>query len=127
VVTHTDTIDTSAVTNPAPMAVYQTGRTGTFSYTIPGYTASSSHKIRLHFCETYFPPTAGSDATGARVCTVGINGAQVLQNFDIYVAAGGKDKAVVKELTEPASATGQYVITFTPSTNQCLIAGIEVQ
>src|SRR5215469_5030273 len=31
---HTNTIDLSGVTNPAPMAVYQTGRDGNFTYTI---------------------------------------------------------------------------------------------
>ncbi len=49
----TNAIDLGAVTNPAPMAVYQTARKGTFSYTIGGFAASSSHVVRLHFAETW--------------------------------------------------------------------------
>src|SRR5262249_32769297 len=35
-INHANTIDLSGVTNPAPMAVYQTARTGNFTYTVPG-------------------------------------------------------------------------------------------
>ncbi len=34
-INHANTIDLSGVTNPAPMAVYQTARVGNFTYTIP--------------------------------------------------------------------------------------------
>jgi hypothetical protein len=124
---HPNTIDVSGVSNPAPQAVYQSARTGAFTYTLGGFTASSSHTLRLHFCETYFPPTAATTGTGQRVCTIGINGAQVLQNFDIFAAAGAKNKAIAEQFTLPASGAGQYVITFMPSTDQCLLAGIEIQ
>ena len=40
-INHANTIDLSGVTNPAPMAVYQTARVGNFTYTIPGFTATS--------------------------------------------------------------------------------------
>src|SRR5260370_42655367 len=51
-ISHANTINTSKVTNPAPAAVYQTARvaaTGapSFTYTIPGFTAGSSHIVRL--------------------------------------------------------------------------------
>jgi hypothetical protein len=120
-VNHANTIDLSGVTNPAPMAVYQTGRSGNFSYTIPNFTAGSSHTIRLHFAETYFS-TAGS-----RTFNVSINGTQVLTNFDIFAAAGAKNKAVIEQFTENASSTGQYVITFSSVVNNSLVSGVEVQ
>jgi len=44
-------VDTSAVTNAAPQAVYQSNRFGTFNYAIPGLTAGGSYKVRLHFAE----------------------------------------------------------------------------
>src|SRR5262249_40181738 len=47
-INHANTIDVSAVTNPAPAAVYQTARVGNFTYTVPGFTAGSSHTVRLH-------------------------------------------------------------------------------
>ena len=118
---HANTIDVSGVTNPAPIAVYQSGRTGNFTYTVPGFTPNSSHTIRLHFAETYFK------TTGSRTFNVSINGTSVLTNFDILAAAGAMNKAVIEQFTEPASSTGGYVITFSSVINQSLISGIEVQ
>ena len=120
-INHANTIDLSAVTNPAPMAVYQTARTGNFSYTFSGFSPGSSHTVRLHFAETYFS-TAGS-----RTFNVSINGVQVLTNFDVFAAAGAKNKAVIEQFTENASSTGNYVITFTSVVNNSLISGIEIQ
>jgi hypothetical protein len=119
---HANTIDLSGVTNPAPMAVYQTARIGSFTYTITGgFTAGSSHTVRLHFAETFWT------AAGKRVFNVSINGTQVLTSFDIFAAAGAKNKAVIEQFTENANASGQYVIKFTPVTDNSLISGIEVQ
>ncbi len=120
-ISHTNTIDLSGVSNPAPMAVYQTARTGNFSYTFSGFTAGSSHTIRLHFAETYF------SAAGSRTFNVSINGTQVLTNFDVFAAAGAKNKAVIEQFTENASSTGNYVITFTSVINNSLVSGIEIQ
>ncbi len=119
-INHANTIDTSHVTNPAPAAVYQTARVANFTYTIGGFTANSSHNVRLHFCETYFS-TAGS-----RTFNVSINGTQVLSAFDIYAAAGGKNIANIQQFTENANSSGQYVIVFTEVVNQSLISGIEI-
>jgi beta-glucosidase len=126
-ISHANTINTSNVTNPAPAAVYQTGRDTsavgpgtTFTYTIPGFTAGTNYLVRLHFCETYFT-TAGS-----RVFNVSINGTQVLTNFDIFAAAGGQNIANIQQFTEPANSSGQFVILFTSVTNNALISGIEI-
>jgi hypothetical protein len=120
-ISHTNTIDLSGVTNPAPMAVYQTARVGTFTYTIPGFGAGSSHTVRLHFAETYW------SSAGSRLFNVSINGTQVLSNFDIFATAGAKNKAVIEQFTANANSSGQYVITFTLVKDQSLISGIEVQ
>ena len=120
-INHANTIDLSGVTNPAPMAVYQTARTGNFSYTIPGFTASSSHTVRLHFAETFF------SSAGSRTFNVSINGTQVLTNFDIFATAGAKNKALIEQFTVNANSSGQYVVQFTSVVNQSLLSGIEVQ
>jgi hypothetical protein len=120
-INHTNTINLSGVTNPAPMAVYQTARTGNFSYTLSGFNPSSSHTVRLHFAETYFK------TTGSRTFNVSINGVTVLTNFDVLATAGTINKAVIEQFTEPASSSGDYVITFTSVINQSLVSGIEVQ
>ncbi|HLQ51519.1 MAG TPA: malectin domain-containing carbohydrate-binding protein, partial [Terriglobales bacterium] len=126
-INHANTIDLSGVTNPAPMAVYQTARvtatTGagtTFSYTIPGFTAGSSHTVRLHFAETFWT------AAGQRIFNVSINGTQVLSNFDIFATAGAMSKAVVEQFTATANASGQIDIVFTTVTDKALVSGIEV-
>jgi hypothetical protein len=118
---HANTIDLSGVTNPAPMAVYQTARVGNFTYTLPGFAAGSSHTVRLHFAETFFG-TAGS-----RTFNVSINGTRVLTAFDIFAAAGAENKAIIKQFTVNANASGQYVIQFTNVVNQSLVCGIEIQ
>lgn len=120
-INHANTINLSGVTNPAPMAVYQTARTGSFSYTVSGFTPGSSHTVRLHFAETYFK------TTGSRTFNVSINGTTVLTNFDILATTGTINKAVIEQFTEPASSTGNYVVTFTSVINQSLLSGIEIQ
>jgi len=117
---HANTINTSKVTNPAPAAVYQTGRDGNFTYTIGGFTAGSSHTVRLHFCETYFT------ASGKRTFNVSINSTQVLTDFDIFATAGGQNIANIQQFTENANSSGQYVITFTSVVNNSLVSGIEI-
>jgi hypothetical protein len=77
--------------------------------------------VRLHFAETFFS-TAGS-----RTFNVSINGTQVLSAFDIFAAAGAKNKAIIKQFTATANSSGQIVIQFTTVVNQSLVSGIEVQ
>jgi len=127
-INHANTIDLSGAANPAPMAVYQTARVAatvgagtTFSYTIPGFTANSSHTVRLHFAETFWT------AAGQRVFNVAINGTQVLTNFDIFATAGAMNKAVIRQFTATANGSGQINIVFTTVTDKALISGIEVQ
>jgi len=118
---HTNTIDLSGVTNPAPMAVYQTGRIGNFTYTIPGFSAGSSHTVRLHFAETFW------SSAGSRIFNVSINGTTVLANFDIFATAGAKNKAVIEQFTASANSNGQFVIQFTTVKDNSLVNGIEIQ
>ena len=120
-INHANTINLSGATNPAPMAVYQTARIGNFSYILPGFTAGSSHTVRLHFAETYWT------SAGSRIFNVSINGTQVLANFDIFAAAGAQNKAIIEQFTVNANSSGQYVIQFTPVKDNSLISGIEVQ
>ena len=117
---HANTINTSNVTNPAPAAVYQTGRDENFSYTIGGFTAGTDYMVRLHFCETYFT------AAGKRTFDVSINGTTVLTDFDIFATAGGQNIANIQQFTEPANSSGQFVIVFTSVVNNALISGIEI-
>jgi hypothetical protein len=118
--TVTNTIAIIGITNPAPQAVYQSERYGNLTYTLPSLTASATYTVRLHFAELY------QTAAGKRVFNVAINGATVLSNFDIYASAGGNYKALVREFTTTANASGQIVVTFTTVTDNASIGGIEI-
>ena len=117
-----NTIDTSAVSNPAPAAVYQTERYGISTYTIPGLTSGKSYVVRLHFAEIYWKQA------GQRIFNVSINGTTVLSNFDIIATAGAANKAIVETYAATANSSGQIVIALTNGpADQAKISGIEVQ
>ncbi len=94
------TIDTTGVSNAAPSEVYQTHRGfHDFNYNLPNLTVGAEYTVRLHFAEIDF------NAAGERKFNVDINGARVLTDFDIFAAAGGKNKAVVQEFTAIADSS----------------------
>jgi hypothetical protein len=104
------------------MGVYQYGRAGVTTYTIPGMVAGSAHSVLLHFSENYFT------AAGKRVFNVAINGTTVLSDFDIYKTVGAQYAALEETFTATASSSGDIVIAFTDGTaNQPLIMGIEIR
>jgi hypothetical protein len=51
----------------------------------------------------------------------------VLTNYDIYAAAGAKNKAIVQQFTANASSSGSYLVSFTSVVNNSLVSGIEIQ
>ncbi|MEW5977323.1 MAG: malectin domain-containing carbohydrate-binding protein [Acidobacteriota bacterium] len=117
-----DSIDRSGVVQPAPEAVYQTERWGPgFSYTIPNLVAGAPYLVRLHFAEIYW------NGPGQRRFNVAINGSPVLTQFDIYSAAGGQDKALVREFSAVADPGGRIVIQYTQgSADMPKSSGIEI-
>lgn len=110
-------IDVSGVINPAPQAVYQSERHGAFSYLIPNLIPNDVYKVRLHFAELT------GYTTGQRLFNVAINGHQVLNGFDIYATAGGKNKAVVEEFNATADNDGLVTVSFAGNAKS---SGIEV-
>jgi hypothetical protein len=127
---HSDTIpgsiDTSAVANPAPLAVYLSKRTGNgvgqgFTYTIPNLTVGHAYTIRLHFVES------GFTSSGQRVFDVTANGQTLLRNFDIFAAAGSSFKANVQQFKVTPDTTGTIALNYSYGTiGNPLSSGIEV-
>ncbi|HXU80852.1 MAG TPA: PQQ-dependent sugar dehydrogenase [Polyangia bacterium] len=113
-------VSTAGVANAAPAAVYQSERYGNFSYTLGGLTAGAAYTVRLHFAEIFWT------AAGQRRFNVSINGSQVLANYDIIVAAGGALKAVVRDFSATANASGQIVVQYTTVTDNAKSSGIEL-
>jgi hypothetical protein len=113
-------INTSGVTSPAPQAVYQSERYGNFTYTIAGLAPGAAYTVRLHFAEIWW------NAAGQRLFNVSINGQQVLANFDVFAAAGGKFIAIVREFTVTAPANGQIAIVYSTLKDNAKSSGIEI-
>jgi len=118
-----DTIDAS-VPMGGPAAIYQSERWGNMSYrfSMTRLPAGYSYTVRLHFAETKF------SAPGERMFNVEINGKRALSEFDIVAAAGGRDKAVVKEFTGiTPNSSNNIVIQFRRGrANEAKICGIEI-
>jgi hypothetical protein len=63
---------------------------------------------------------------GQRVFNVFIEGQQVLTNFDIYLAAGGKNLPLTRVFTNTV-ADGQLEVLFLPLTDNARCSGIQVR
>jgi hypothetical protein len=118
-------IDTSQVFNPAPLAVYQSGRAatnGAFTYKITGLTPGVAYAVRLHFAEIVYV------APGQRKFNVAINGTPVLTDFDIFAAAGAANTAIVRSFNSVADPNGTITITFTSINGMgaALVNGVEI-
>jgi hypothetical protein len=115
-------IDTSAIANPAPQAVYQTYRSGfDFSYALTGLAPGATYTVRLDLAE----PTYTS--AGGRVFNVKSNGAAALANVDIFKVAGARNKAVQQTFTTTADGSGQISLEFTSASGaNPLVNGIAV-
>jgi predicted alpha-1,2-mannosidase len=117
-------IDTSAP-HAAPDAVYQSERYASdFTYSFP-VPANEHYVVRLHFAEIF------DNGAGMRLENIALNGQPVLTNFDIFAAAGGLNKAVVKEFRDIApDAQGNITIHITAAPNSpdqnAKISGIEI-
>jgi hypothetical protein len=117
----TAAVNTSFDSRPAPQSVYQHNRFGAMIYTMPGLTPNAPYTVNLHFAETYF------SAVGDREFNVLINGTQVLTNFDIFAATGGKNMGIVKSFAATANGSGEIVIQFAVgAANNPQINGIEI-
>ncbi|HEV2209334.1 MAG TPA: GH92 family glycosyl hydrolase [Verrucomicrobiae bacterium] len=117
-------IDTSAA-HAAPPAVYQSERYGQdFAYAFPVPKQQRYH-VRLHFAEIF------DDQAGRRIENVQINGTPVLTNLDIFAAAGGLNKALVKDFDAVSPDPGGNIvirISSPPSSpdRNAKISGIEI-
>ena len=108
--------------------LYTAERHGNFTYSIP--VTPGSYTVRLHFMESFFSPlTAGAYCHGAgcRVFDVTCNGVSLLQDFDIYQAAGGAFRPIIREFhgLHP-NGQGKLQLSFSPRVNYAEVRAIEV-
>jgi hypothetical protein len=112
-------IDTLGLTEPAPQAVYQTERYGDFAYEITRLQAGQEFIVRLHFAEIFFY------GANQRVFDVFINGSLVLDDYDIFEQAGGRNKSVVEDFNVLATPDGIH-IRFAGVVDNAKCSGIEI-
>ncbi len=114
-------VSVAGVTNPAPRAVYQSERYGrTFSYVAPRLTPGAPYTVRLHFAEVHWV------AAGKRVFDVAIDGARVLSHFDIYAAAGGSYRAVVRSFVANATSSGTITVAYMAIVDNAKSSAVEI-
>jgi len=100
------TISTTGVAGAAPEQIYQNERWGEFGYAFRDLLPNTQYTINLHFAETN--PTVIS--AGERLFDISVNGKKVATNYDIFAAAGGALKAVVKTLTANSDEHGMLTV-----------------
>ncbi len=115
-------------TVPKISALYTGERHGNFSYAIP--VAPGSYTVKLHFLESFFSPLipdAGCVGAGCRVFDVACNGVLLLQDFDIFQAAPGAFRPVVREFHGfHPNGQGKLLLSFSPKVNYAEVRAIEV-
>src|SRR5262249_27323717 len=103
--------------------IYKSERNGTFGYNIP--VANGLYKVKLLFAESYFGATGGAaGGIGSRVFNVSLEGNQVLTNYDIFLKAGGAERAITETFDSLQITDGFINIALTPVVNKAKISGI---
>ena len=113
---------------PKVPPLYAGERHGNFSYSIP--VPPGTYTVRLHFLEAFFNPlipAAPCHGAGCRVFDVSCNGVMLLHDFDIFQAAGGAFKPIVREFhgLNP-NGQGKLLLSFSPEVNYAEVRAIEV-
>jgi hypothetical protein len=82
---------------------------------------NGTYLVKLHFAETY----AGTKAVGKRVFDIDIQSQRAFEDVDIFVLAGGGDKALVLE-KQAKVTSGQIKLTFLRQVENPKINAIEI-
>jgi len=95
-----------------PPGIYQTDRSGTFSYIFPNLTPRATYQVRLHLADPK------NSAAGKRVFNVTINGQITEQNIDIVGTAlqsPGRLDGIVTDASTGAALSGATVTINAPT------------
>ena len=107
------------ITNTTDPTIYRTEHYGmtSFSQSLP----NGKYTVKLHFAETY----DGIGGPGERVFSFKVGG-QEFKDFDVFVKAGGPNRAYVETVNNVDVTNGKLDITFTEKTENPEINGIEI-
>ncbi len=120
-------VSSNSETGPKIPELYSVERYGNFSYAIP--VPPGSYAVKLHFMESFFGafPNGLCNGAGCRVFDVSCNGVMLLQDFDVFKAAGGAFRPVVRTFHHlHPNGQGKLVMWFSPKINYAEVRAIEV-
>jgi hypothetical protein len=108
------------------MTLYQTFRSGTFSYNIP--LKPANYEIHLYFVETqYGPGTLSGGGETTRLFNIDMNGERLLNIFDIIKDAGGNNIADVRVFKDvKPTADGYLHLRFEALNNPAILNAVEI-
>ncbi len=89
-----------------------------FSENVP----NGKYTVKLHFAETY----EGITGPGERVFSFNVGGQHEFKDFDIWVKAGGAQRACEVTVDNVDVTDGKLVVTFTANVQSPAIDGIEI-
>lgn len=106
------------ITNTKDPGIFRTERYGMTSYRFG--VPNGKYTVKLLFAEVY----SGITGPGDRMFSFNVQGHE-FKNFDIWVKAGGPDKAFIQSVDVDVT-TGVLNITFTPDVENPKVDGIEI-
>ncbi|GAB0496805.1 hypothetical protein MMPV_008126 [Pyropia vietnamensis] len=108
----------------SPAALYNSFRfvqaSGAFTYTFP-VTSAGTYTVSLHFAEVW----SGAQDVGKRVFSVALEGAVVLEDYDIFADVGANVGTV--KIFSVSVSDGALDITFTSVVQNAVVMAIEVE
>src|SRR5271157_2431763 len=123
------TIDQIPEPFPPPPPYFARERFGNFSYAIP--VPPGAYTVKLYFMESYFSPANPQvecrGGEGCRIFDVTSNGVMLLRDFDIYKAAGGVFRPVIRTFQGlHPNGQGKIQLTFSSNSNYAEVRAVEV-
>ena len=112
--------DDMPIANTKDPALYRTEHYDmtSFSENVP----NGKYTVKLHFAETY----EGVTGPGERVFSFNVGGQNEFKDFDVWVKAGGPQKAYDVTVDNVDVTDGKLAITFTANVQSPEINGIEI-
>jgi len=101
---------------------------GPVSYDIP--VSNGTYTVKLHFAEIYWgvlkTDAAGTEGgEGSRIFDVDIEETSILNNFDVFMTAGGAVSAITK-MYDIEVTDGELNIVFTSTVDKPKVSAIEI-
>jgi uncharacterized repeat protein (TIGR03806 family) len=100
--------------------IHRTSRTGNFSYTLTGLVPFGYHKAELYLSEDT------GTRPGSRRFDVWVNNVLRLNDLDVFAAAGGRNKAVLRGVIFRADASGRATLRFVSVKGEAKLDGIGI-